>query len=69
MITLTIPKITVGDTVVMKKKHPCGGDRFSVLYAGSDIKLRCVNCGKDVIIPRVKAEKMIKNTAAKTEKT
>ncbi len=53
----------------MKKKHPCGSDRFSVLYAGSDIKLKCVNCGKDVIIPRVKAEKMIKNTAAKTEKT
>lgn len=69
MITLTIPKITVGETVVMKKKHPCGSECFSVLYAGSDIKLRCVNCGKDVIIPRVKAEKMIKNTAVKTEKT
>lgn len=66
---MTIPKITVGETVVMKKKHPCGSDRFSVLYTGSDIKLRCVNCGKDVIIPRVKAEKMIKNTAVKTEKT
>lgn len=68
MITLVIPKITVGDTVLMKKKHPCGDNRFFVLYAGSDIKLRCVNCGRDVIIPRVKAEKMIKNTAAKTEK-
>lgn len=66
---MTIPRITVGDTVIMKKKHPCGSDRFSVLYAGSDIKLKCVNCGKDVIIPRVKAEKMIKSTAEKTEKT
>ena len=62
-------EIHVGDIISAKKKHPCGSDCFSVLYAGSDIKLRCVNCGKDVIIPRVKAEKMIKNTAVKTEKT
>ena len=62
---MIIPKISVGDVVVMKKSHPCGEKRFSVLYAGSDIKLRCAKCGRDVIIPRINAEKMIKNIIPK----
>ena len=62
---MAIPKINVGDRLVMKKAHPCGENVFSVLYAGSDIKLRCAKCGRDVIIPRIKAEKMIKNIIPK----
>ena len=60
-----IPKINVGDRLVMKKAHPCGENVFSVLYAGSDIKLKCEKCGREVIIPRIKAEKMIKSTLEK----
>lgn len=59
---MAIPKINVGDRLVMKKSHPCGEKIFSVLYAGSDIKLKCEKCGREVIIPRIKAEKMIKST-------
>lgn len=59
---MAIPKINVGDRLVMKKSHPCGEKVFSVLYAGSDIKLKCEKCGREVIIPRIKAEKMIKST-------
>lgn len=62
---MEIPKINVGDRLVMKKAHPCGENVFSVLYAGSDIKLRCEKCGREVIIPRIKAEKMIKSTLEK----
>lgn len=62
---MVIPKINVGDRLVMKKAHPCGENVFSVLYAGSDIKLRCEKCGREVIIPRIKAEKMIKSTLEK----
>ena len=60
-----IPKINGGDRRVMKKAHPCGENVFSVLYAGSDIKLKCEKCGREVIIPRIKAEKMIKSTLEK----
>lgn len=62
---MAILKINVGDRLVMKKAHPCGENVFSVLYAGSDIKLRCEKCGREVIIPRIKAEKMIKSTLEK----
>lgn len=31
--------VRVGDILVMKKPHPCGGTRFSVLRSGMDFKL------------------------------
>ena len=34
--------VRVGDTLVMKKNHPCGENRFEVLRSGMDFKLRCV---------------------------
>lgn len=52
--------IRTGDTVRLKKPHPCGGSRFLVLRTGVDFKLRCVSCGHEVMLPRVKVEKSIR---------
>ena len=52
--------IHVGDILEMKKTHPCGGKRWSVLRVGMDFKLRCQGCGHEVMLPRKKAEKNIK---------
>ncbi len=52
--------IKVGDCVLMKKKHPCGSDRFLVLRVGLDFKLRCCGCGHEMMIPRIKIIKNIK---------
>jgi hypothetical protein len=52
--------VLTGDTLVMKKEHPCGGKEFLVLRAGMDFRLRCVRCGREFFIPRAKAEKNIK---------
>ena len=52
--------IKVGDRVIMKKKHPCGCDRFEVLRVGLDFKLRCCGCGHEMMVPRVKIIKSIK---------
>lgn len=52
--------IKVGDTLQMKKKHPCGADTFSVLRIGMDFKIKCLGCGREVMTPRVKVEKNIK---------
>ena len=52
--------IRVGDKLLMKKKHPCGSSGFSVLRSGMDFKLRCEGCGHEIMLPRVKAEKNIK---------
>ena len=52
--------INVGDKVEMKKQHPCGSKNFEILRVGMDFKLRCLGCGREVMVPRVKAEKNIK---------
>lgn len=52
--------IRVNDILEMKKQHPCGGKSFLVLRSGMDFKLRCTTCGREVMVPRVKAEKNIK---------
>ena len=57
---MNIPKITVGDKLELKKKHPCGTSVFSVLRVGSDIRIVCDGCGRDMIMPREKLEKAIK---------
>lgn len=52
--------IRVGDTLVMKKAHPCGEKRWSVLRTGADFRIRCMGCGHEVMIARFKAEKNIR---------
>ena len=49
--------IKLNDILVMKKNHPCGENRFTVLRVGMDFKLRCNKCGHEIMIPRAKAEK------------
>ena len=44
----------------MKKKHPCGSDKFRVLRIGADFRLKCLGCDREFMITRSKAEKNIK---------
>ena len=53
--------IRLGDVLTMKKGHPCGENRWLVLRGGADFKLRCLGCGHEVMMPRVKAEKNIRS--------
>ncbi|MBQ1183605.1 MAG: DUF951 domain-containing protein [Clostridia bacterium] len=52
--------VALGDKLIMKKPHPCGCNTFLVLRSGMDFKLKCENCQHEVMLPRVKAEKNIK---------
>lgn len=52
--------IAIGDKLLMKKKHPCGNDVFTVTRIGMDFRLRCDGCGHEVMLPRSKAEKGLK---------
>lgn len=52
--------VKVGQRLLMKKNHPCGGNIFYVLRVGMDFKVRCEKCGREVMVPRAKIEKNIK---------
>ncbi len=54
-------EIFVGDILTMKKAHPCGEKNWLVLRVGADFRLRCLKCGHEIMTPRFKAEKNIRN--------
>ena len=64
-----ILKFEVGDVLELKKNHPCAknSNRFRVLRVGSDIRMVCENCGRDLTIPRIKLEKNIKHVISGEE--
>lgn len=62
---MQIIKFDEGDMLEMKKPHPCGSKEMRVLRTGSDIRVVCVGCGRDMTVPRVKLEKNIKKVRQK----
>lgn len=52
--------IQVGDTVRLKKQHPCGSREWEVLRIGADFRLKCKGCGHQIMIARVALEKNVK---------
>lgn len=50
----------LGDIVLMKKQHPCGSSEWEIIRLGADIKIKCVGCGRLVMLPRNKFQKGIK---------
>jgi len=53
-------KISVGDILELKKNHPCGGNKFEVMRAGMDFRLKCLTCSTQVWLDRPTLEKRIK---------
>lgn len=58
--------IQLNDVLVMKKPHPCGCKQWLVLRTGMDFRLRCQGCGHEVMLPRSKAEKNIRQVLRET---
>lgn len=57
--------VQVSDILIMKKKHPCGCDQFEVLRIGMDFKIRCLQCGHEIMAPRRNIEKNIRRIEQK----
>jgi len=50
----------LGDVVRLRKPHPCGSYEGIIVRTGVDTGLRCLTCGRRVLIARMTAEKRIK---------
>ena len=55
-----IIRMRVGDTLELKKPHPCGEKRFRVMRVGSEVRVVCIGCGRDMVLDRVKLERAIR---------
>ncbi len=62
---MTGVRYELGDIVKMKKSHPCGSDRWEITRTGIDFGLKCLGCGRRVMIPRVKFEKAVRAVVGK----
>lgn len=51
---------TLGDIVQMRKTHPCGSDRWMIIRVGADIKIKCLLCGRIVMMDRADFLKRMK---------
>lgn len=50
----------LNDIVIMKKPHPCGSNKWQIVRVGTDIKIKCLNCGRTIMLERVEFNKKIK---------
>lgn len=60
--------LKLNDIINMKKKHPCGkegSECFEILRVGMDVRVKCVGCGRQMLLSREKVEKNIKKITHK----
>jgi hypothetical protein len=50
----------MGDVLRLRKAHPCGSFEWEVVRLGADIGLRCLTCGRRVLLERSVLEKRLK---------
>lgn len=58
-------EFNLNDEVIMKKPHACGTNLWTITRNGADIKIKCNNCGREIMMDRLefmrKLKKVIKN--------
>ncbi len=59
----------VGDRVITRKPHPCGGKEWEIVRVGSDIKIKCLSCGRIVMLDVPGFEKRVKSVVPRAENT
>jgi hypothetical protein len=66
-----IEGFALGDVVQMKKPHPCGSDRWTIIRTGMDVKIKCLGCGRVVMLEREvfikRARKILQSFAGSPE--
>ncbi len=57
---MPIIRMKVDDILELKKPHPCGEKRFRVMRTGSEVRVVCLGCGRDMTFDRIKLEKAVR---------
>ena len=53
-------KFNLNDYVIMKKPHACQTNKWKIIRTGVDVKIKCVNCGREIMMDRLEFEKKLK---------
>lgn len=60
-------EFSLGDRVMLRKPHACGGNDWLITRTGADIKVKCMQCGRLLMIDRVEFIRMGKKILVKAE--
>jgi len=60
-------EVNLGDCVRLSKKHPCGSDEWQVVRLGADIGLKCLGCGRRILLERRVFERRLKKILGRGE--
>lgn len=52
--------LKLGSVLVLKKGHPCGTNKWEIVRFGTDCKIKCLGCGRIVLIDRMELRKAVK---------
>ena len=53
-------ELRLGDTLQLKKRHPCGSEQWEVYRLGADVGLKCIGCGRRVMLARSRLERRMR---------
>lgn len=56
--------VQVDDIATLRKPHPCGGYKWRVTRIGADIGLKCLICGRHIMMPRSKFNRRAKEVVS-----
>ena len=51
----------VGDLATMRKPHACGSFDWEIVRIGADIGIKCVKCGRRVLLDRSYFDRRVKS--------
>ena len=51
---------SLNDQVIMRKQHACGTNLWRITRMGVDIKIKCENCGREIMMDRLEFQKKLK---------
>ena len=57
----------LNDNVIMKKQHACGTNLWTITRMGVDIKIKCNNCGREIMMDRLEFQKKLKKVLVNDE--
>lgn len=58
-------ELQLDDVVRLRKPHPCGGTDWRVVRLGADIGLKCLGCGRRILLPRRELARRMKGWVEK----
>jgi hypothetical protein len=60
-----LPDLQMADVLRLRKPHPCGSTDWVVVRLGADIGLKCLGCGRRILLPRRELARRLKATISR----